>query len=140
MKKVRNYLLTTESVGPNSLPLSILMHESCKFILFVSTTPRCRQWSWRQRVLILAQDGGEWSESCSSLFTPGERFSDIGIHYIEVWVDPRVSLDGVTKRNISAPNRYQSLALQTISSYLIMVNNLYTTNFFNNGPDIHQCK
>jgi hypothetical protein len=35
-------------------------------------------------------DGGEWSDSSPSRFTPGERA--LGTHCIEGWVSPRAGL------------------------------------------------
>jgi hypothetical protein len=40
--------------------------------------------------------GGEWSASCPSRFTPGERAP--GTHWIGVWVDPRVGVDDLEMR------------------------------------------
>jgi hypothetical protein len=50
-------------------------------------------------LLTLALDGGEWSASHSSHFTPRERVP--GIHWIGGWVDPRADLDTVVKRKIN---------------------------------------
>jgi hypothetical protein len=43
--------------------------------------------------LTLALDGGEWSASCPSRFTPGERVD--GTHCIRGWVGPIAGLDTV---------------------------------------------
>jgi hypothetical protein len=51
-------------------------------------------------------DGGEWSASRASLFTPKERAP--GTHWIGGWVGPRAGLDAVVKRNISRPYRDSS--------------------------------
>jgi hypothetical protein len=47
--------------------------------------------------LTSALDGGEWSASRPSRFSPRERAS--GTHYIG-WVDLRAGLDAVVKRKI----------------------------------------
>jgi hypothetical protein len=47
--------------------------------------------------------GGEWSASCSGLFTPRERAP--GTHWIGGWVGPRAVLDAVVKRKIPSPRR-----------------------------------
>jgi hypothetical protein len=51
----------------------------------------------------LALDGGEWSASHPSHFTPKER--DPGIHQIGGWVGPRAVLDMVVKRKIPSPHQ-----------------------------------
>jgi len=43
-------------------------------------------------------DGGEWSASCPSRFTPRERAS--GIHWVGGWMGPRDVLDTVVKIKI----------------------------------------
>jgi hypothetical protein len=43
-----------------------------------------------------APDGGEWSASRPSRFTPGERAP--GTHWIEGWLDPRTGLEEVEKK------------------------------------------
>jgi len=43
--------------------------------------------------LTLALDGGEWSVSHPSHFTPGERAPDT--HWIGAWIGPRSSLEVV---------------------------------------------
>jgi hypothetical protein len=40
--------------------------------------------------------GGEWSASCSSLFTPGEKVP--GTHWKGGWLGPRAGLDDLEKR------------------------------------------
>jgi len=45
-----------------------------------------------------ALDGGEWSASFSSCFTPRE--SNSGTHWIEGWVGPRFNLKAVVKRSL----------------------------------------
>jgi hypothetical protein len=47
-------------------------------------------------VLPSALVGGEWSASRPCRFTPGERSP--GTHWIEGWVDFRVTLDDIKKR------------------------------------------
>jgi hypothetical protein len=51
--------------------------------------------------LTSALDGGEWSASCPSRFTPRGRFT--GTHWIGGWVGPRAILDAVVKRKIPSP-------------------------------------
>jgi hypothetical protein len=53
---------------------------------------------WGVHSLTSALEGGEWSASRPSRFTPSERVP--GIHWIEVWVGPRAVLDTVVKRKI----------------------------------------
>jgi hypothetical protein len=48
--------------------------------------------------LTSALEGGEWSASHSSCFTPRERGPSI--HWTGDWVGPRASLDKVEKRKI----------------------------------------
>jgi hypothetical protein len=43
----------------------------------------------------IALDGGEWSASCPSHFTPSEGTP--GTHWIGGWVGPRAILDVVVK-------------------------------------------
>jgi hypothetical protein len=47
----------------------------------------------------LALDGGEWSASCSSHFTPGEIAPRT--HCVGDWMGPRAGLDSVEKRKVS---------------------------------------
>jgi hypothetical protein len=53
--------------------------------------------------LTSALDGGEWSASRPSRFTPRERAS--GTHWIGGCVGPRAVLDAVVKRKIPSPRR-----------------------------------
>jgi len=53
------------------------------------------------RILDLALDGGDWSDSRPGRFTPTER--DPGTHWIGGWVDPRACLDAVVKGKIPSP-------------------------------------
>jgi hypothetical protein len=53
--------------------------------------------------LISALDGGEWSASRPSLFTPRERAP--GTHWIGNWAGSRASLDAMVKRKIHSPRR-----------------------------------
>jgi hypothetical protein len=46
-------------------------------------------------LLTLGLVGGEWSASCPSHFTPGERAPST--HWIGGWVGPRASLDDMEK-------------------------------------------
>jgi hypothetical protein len=41
--------------------------------------------------------GGQWSDSCSGRFTPGERAP--GTHWIGGWVGHRTGLEDVEKKN-----------------------------------------
>jgi hypothetical protein len=53
-------------------------------------------------LIISVLDGGEWSASRPSLFTPRERA--LGTHWIGGWVGPRAVLDiAVVKRKIPSP-------------------------------------
>jgi hypothetical protein len=58
---------------------------------------------WLHAFLISALDGGEWSASSPSRFTPRERAP--GTHWIGGWLSPRVVLDAVVKRKIPSPRR-----------------------------------
>jgi hypothetical protein len=61
-------------------------------------------WGWRYSFihsLTSALDGGEWSVSCTSHFTPRER--DPGTHWIGGWVGPSTVLDVVVKRKTPSP-------------------------------------
>jgi hypothetical protein len=49
--------------------------------------------------LTSALDGGEWSASRPSRFTP--RGNAPGTHWIGCWVGPRAGLDGMEKRNLA---------------------------------------
>jgi hypothetical protein len=53
--------------------------------------------------LTSALDGGEWSATRPSRFTPRERAP--GSHWIGGWVSPRAVLDAVVKRKIPSPRR-----------------------------------
>jgi hypothetical protein len=53
--------------------------------------------------LTTASDGGEWSATLTSCFTPREIAP--GTHWIGGWVGPRAGLDAVEKRRISCPCR-----------------------------------
>jgi hypothetical protein len=57
--------------------------------------------------LTSALDGGEWSASWPSRFTPRERAS--GIHWIGGWMGPRAVLDAVVMRKIPSPRRELNL-------------------------------
>jgi len=48
-----------------------------------------------------ALDGGQWSASCPSHFTPVKRAP--GTYQIGCWVDPRADLDAVAKRENHCP-------------------------------------
>jgi hypothetical protein len=53
--------------------------------------------------MTFAQDGGEWSASCSGCFT-------IGIHWTGVWAGSRAGFNVLDKRKITSPvNRTQIL-------------------------------
>jgi hypothetical protein len=61
---------------------------------------------WRYRSthsLTSALDGGEWSASRPSRFTPRERAP--GTHWIGDWVGPRTVLDAVVKRKVPSSRR-----------------------------------
>jgi hypothetical protein len=59
--------------------------------------------------LIWALIRGEWSVSRPSRFTPGERAP--GTHWIEGWVDPRVGLDDMEKRQFLTLPRLEPRSL-----------------------------
>jgi hypothetical protein len=65
-------------------------------------------------LLALVLCGGEWSFSCSSQFTSGERTLDTSWTGGRVSL-PRVSLDAVEQRKILAPAGNQTPVLQLIS-------------------------
>jgi hypothetical protein len=52
-------------------------------------------------------DGGEWSVSRPSRFSPRERAP--GTHWVGGWVGPRAVLDVVVKRKIPSPRRESKL-------------------------------
>jgi hypothetical protein len=61
---------------------------------------------WRYKLyefLTSALDGGEWSASRPSHFTPKERTPDT--HWIGGWLSPRDVLDAVVKRKVLNPRR-----------------------------------
>jgi hypothetical protein len=60
---------------------------------------------WSTHSSTSTQDGGEWSVSCPSCFTPRERAP--GTNWIGGWVGPRAILDALVKRRISSP-RWES--------------------------------
>jgi hypothetical protein len=63
-------------------------------------------WEWRYsstHSLTSALDGGEWSASRLSRFTPRERAP--GTHWIWGWVGPRAIPDAVMKRKIPSPRK-----------------------------------
>jgi hypothetical protein len=58
------------------------------------------KWMYRSTVFSTsALVGGEWPDSQSCRFTPGEGAS--GTHWIGGWVDPRARLDHLEKREFS---------------------------------------
>jgi hypothetical protein len=59
------------------------------------------KWRYSSTFLTLALDGGEWSASHPSHFTPRETAP--GTHWIGGWVGPRAGLDAVVKRKIPSP-------------------------------------
>jgi hypothetical protein len=54
-----------------------------------------------------ALDGGEWSVSRPSRFTPRERAP--GTHWVRGWVGPRAVLDTVVNRKIPSPDGNRTL-------------------------------
>jgi hypothetical protein len=58
---------------------------------------------WLEHHAMMALDGGEWSASRSSRFSPKEIAP--GTHWIGGWVGLRASLDAVVKRNIPSSCR-----------------------------------
>jgi hypothetical protein len=69
----------------------------------LSTTPWRRMGSGcvAPAILTSALDGGEWSASRPSRFTPGETAA--GNHWIGGWVGPRACLTQWSKENFFAP-------------------------------------
>jgi hypothetical protein len=65
--------------------------------------------------LTSALDGGEWSGSCPSHFTPRERAP--GTHWIGGWVGPRAIPDTVGKRKIPSP--HQELNPRTLGCEIV---------------------
>jgi hypothetical protein len=66
--------------------------------------------------LTSALEGGEWSASCPSHFTPRERAPVT--HWIGGWVGPRAILDVVVKRKIPSPcqkSNHRTLIVQPIA-------------------------
>jgi hypothetical protein len=60
-------------------------------------------WGSGGHSLTSALDGGEWSASRPSRFTPRGRAPST--HLIGGWVGPRAVLDAVVKRKIPSPHR-----------------------------------
>jgi hypothetical protein len=59
----------------------------------------CGEWMYSStHSLTSAPDGGEWSASHTSRFTPRDRAP--GTHWIGGWLGPRAVLDAVVKRKI----------------------------------------
>jgi hypothetical protein len=76
------------------------------------------EWRYSSTFLTSALDGGEWSASRPSHFTPRERTP--GTHWTGSWVGPRASLDTVSKRKIPSPHRESNPnhpIVQTIPSH-----------------------
>jgi hypothetical protein len=77
-------------------------------VLFFNLAPRHEgvlgEWRYSfTHSLTSAIDGGEWSASRLSRFTPRER--DPGTHWIGGWVSPRAGLEAVVKGKILSPRR-----------------------------------
>jgi hypothetical protein len=73
-------------------------------IQFRSRPVRFRDWKYSSmHFFTLALDGGAWSASRPSRFTPRERASNT--NWIGGWVSPRAVLDAVVKRKIPSPHR-----------------------------------
>jgi hypothetical protein len=71
------------------------------------------------KALTSVLDGGKWSASLPSHFTPREKAP--GTHWIGDWVGPRAILDVVVKRKI--PNPHQELNPRTPIIQPITINN-----------------
>jgi hypothetical protein len=56
--------------------------------------------------LISARVGGEWSDSRSGRFIPGER--EPGTRWIGVWVGPRAGLDDMWQNTCASSNKLAS--------------------------------
>jgi hypothetical protein len=77
-------------------------------VLFFNWAPRpegvLAEWRYSStHSLTSALDGGEWSASRPSRFTPKETAP--GTHWIGGWVGPRAVLNSVVKRKIPSPRR-----------------------------------
>jgi hypothetical protein len=62
--------------------------------------------------LTSALDGGEWSASRPSRFTPTKRAP--GTHWIGGWAGPRAVLEAVVKRKIPSPRRESNSRTQIV--------------------------
>jgi hypothetical protein len=76
--------------------------------------------------LTSALDGGEWSASPPSRFTPGQRAP--GTHWMGGWVGHRTDLESVEKRKVMPlpgiepqPPRLQPVAIPTELSRLLII-------------------
>jgi hypothetical protein len=94
-----------------NLPTSCKIKVKIKFSLwFFNWIPRHEgvlgEWRYSSmHFFTSALDGGEWSASRPSRFTPRERAP--GTHWIWGWVDPTAGLETVVKRRI--PNHCRNL-------------------------------
>jgi hypothetical protein len=68
--------------------------------------------------LIPVLDGNEWSDSCSSSFTPTE--GPLSSHLVTGWMDTKVGLDTVAKRKIAAPVRNRAQFVKSIHTHIVM--------------------
>jgi hypothetical protein len=78
---------------------------------YLSTMPSARE-GIASPFLISALYAGEWSASCPSSITPGERASDT--HCIGDWVRPRDGVDTVKKKKSLANAGNQTPAVQPV--------------------------
>jgi hypothetical protein len=62
----------------------------------------------------MALDGGEWSASRPSHFTPGKRALDP--HWIGGWAGPRAGLNAVEKEKTLSPVRNQNILQRLVQS------------------------
>jgi hypothetical protein len=99
------------------LSLSISMYHTMKMYPYVTRHHAMMTYGGMEiqlhTFLTLALDEGNWSASCHSHCTMGERACST--HWIGDWVGPRVGLDTVTKRNkYPAPTENQTLVTQSV--------------------------
>jgi hypothetical protein len=78
--------------------------------------------------LTAALDGGEWSASHPSRFTPRERVR--GTHWIGGWVGPRAVLDAVVWRKIPNPAGNRTQDILKFESYYLHGENCAKINIF----------
>lgn len=89
--------------------------QSCPCL--INRVPHHKDVWWSQGIvppfLILAMDGGDWSPSCPSCFTPGERVP--GTHLTGHCVSLRAGLDDVEERKLLFPAENKTLTPRSSS-------------------------